>query len=95
MKYSKELVYPLIRRYESNQTSREEVCEDTGMSNGSFWYWLRKYRSEEQEEVRFIELEDDRAEDCCMEIYLGDARIEIRGGCDIGMIRRLVGAESI
>ncbi len=96
MKYSKELIYPLLERYEGKEASRAEVCMDTGMSQGTFWYWLRKYRSEQREEISFIELKEgheiSRTE---MEIYLGDGRILIRGDIDMGQIRKLVGAESI
>ncbi len=57
-KCSKEQVYAQLMRYECKRCSREEVCADMGMSTGSFWYWLRKYRNDVNESVSFVELEE-------------------------------------
>ncbi len=95
MKYSKEQVYAQLMRYECKRSSREEVCADMGMSAGSFWYWLRKYRNDVNESVSFVELDDEDQMDSTLEIFLGDGRIMIQGEIDVELVRKLVGAESI
>ena len=75
MRRVKEQMYPLVASYERGEVSKSSICQEYDLRDGTFWYWVKKYRSEE--EGAFIELVDSERidEDTQMEILLGDGII--------------------
>ena len=51
MRNCKATMYPLIREYEESSQSCKAFCSDRSMNYGTFQYWIKKYRSEQEESV--------------------------------------------
>ena len=73
MRRSKEQMYPLIAAYERGEVSKHDLCQAQDLQEGTFWYWVRKYRSER--EGGFIELIDSRVLDEGIEVILGEGLV--------------------
>jgi len=69
-------MYPIVAAYERGEVSKKSLCQEHKIREGTFWYWVRKYRSEEQ--GAFIELVDSASsnENVQMEVLLGDGIIK-------------------
>lgn len=73
MRRSKEQMYPLVESYERGDVSKQDLCEEQNLGEGTFWYWVRKYRSEH--EGCFVELVDAEVTDVGTEVILGEGVI--------------------
>lgn len=52
-----EQMYPVMARYESGELSRRQCCEEYELNEAVFWYWLNKYRKDQEPESSFIKLD--------------------------------------
>ena len=70
-------MFPLMERYNSSGQSIKEFCVQHGLNEGTFHYWLKKYRAQKsiqtKDSFRQIKVVADKS------VYdQGNRRIEIR-----------------
>jgi transposase-like protein len=88
MRRSKEQMYPLVASYERGDVSKQDLCQEQKLQEGTFWYWVRKYRSEQ--EGGFIELVDSEVTDIGIEVILGEGVVRFSRRPPTNYLRELL-----
>ncbi len=91
MRRDKEQMYPVVAAYEQGKKSRQELCIEHELGEGTFWYWVRKYR-EEKVDQGFVELvaEDQGPGAGQVEVLLGGGMIRFDSVPAASYLRELV-----
>ncbi len=91
MRRDKDQMYPMVSAYEQGRKSKRELCEENDLGEGTFWYWVRKYR-DEQGDQGFVELtaEDQGPGAGQVEVLLGGGVIRFEAVPSASYLRELV-----
>ena len=80
-------MYPLVRAYENGESSKKSLCAEHSLKEATFWYWVRKYREENQS--GFTELRSDWTR-TNVTVRLGDGILHFSELPDVFYLRELM-----
>ena len=84
----------LIQECNNSGLTKREFCQQRGISEKSFYYWLRKLRSHmtEASGPQLVQLEPIPAENDMLQIQYGGAELKLPSGVDIDAVSALLRA---
>ena len=82
----------LIQECNNSGLSKREFCRQRGISEKSFYYWLRKLRSQIAEAAvpQLVQLEPDQAPDDMLQIQDRGAELTLPVGVDMDAVAALL-----
>jgi hypothetical protein len=85
----------ILRRQRASELSIRAFCREQSLSEAGFHFWKRQLRERDGQRPQspaFVELQA-MAEPSPIELVLGgDRRLLLRGGCDLQLLCRVIGA---
>ena len=85
--YRKQQWRQIIRECQSSGLSNKEYCRQQGISEKSYYYWLRKLRSAAAESIpQIVEVEPPSAEEDKVYIRFRGAELALPAGTDVDAI---------
>ena len=82
----------LIQECNNSGLTKREFCQQRGISEKSFYYWLRKLRSQMAETAgpRLVQLDPAPAPDDMLQIQYRGAELKLPSGVDIDAVATLL-----
>jgi len=83
----------LIQECNSSGLTKREFCHQRGISEKSFYYWLRKLRSQISESVdrpQLVELDSVPVLEDVLQIHYRGAELKLPGGVDMQAVATLL-----
>ena len=82
----------LIQECNNSGLTKREFCQQRGISEKSFYYWLRKLRSQMAEAVgpQLVQLEPTVISDDMLQIQYRGAELKLPSGVDIEAVAALL-----
>ena len=91
--YRKQQWAQIIRECQSSGLSNKEYCRQQGISEKSYYYWLRKLRSTAAESIpQIVEVEPTAAVEDKMYIRFRGAELALPAGTDVEAIAAVLGS---
>ena len=91
--YRKQQWTQIIRECQSSGQSNKEYCRQQGISEKTYYYWLRKLRSEAAEGIpQIVEVEPPAAVEDKMYIRFRGAELALPAGTDVEAIAAVLGS---
>ena len=82
----------LIRECSASGLTKREFCQQRGISEKSFYYWLKKLRTQMAGAAapQLVQLEPPPAEDNILEIHYRGAEMKLPDGVDMDAVAALL-----
>ena len=82
----------VIQECNSSGLSNREFCRQRGISEKSYYYWLRKFRSQMAEVAapRLVQLEPAPVQDDMLQIQYRGAELKLPAGVDMDAVAALL-----
>ena len=82
----------LIQECNSSGLTKREFCQQRGISEKSFYYWLRKLRSQMADDTgsQLVQLEMDSMPDDRLQIQYRGAELKLPGSVDMEAVATLL-----
>ena len=87
--------WSLIQEYNASELRNREFCQQRGISEKSYYYWLRKLRNQAADTVgaKLVKLEPTAIEEDILEIRYHGAELRLPSGVDmeavVGLLRSI------
>lgn len=82
----------ILKRHNSSGLSNREFCRQRGISEKTYYYWLRKLRSQMAEAAvpQLVQLEPAPVQDDMLQIQYRGAELKLPAGVDVDAVAALL-----
>ena len=82
----------LIQECNNSGLTKREFCQQRGISEKSYYYWLRKFRNQMAEAAapQLVQLEPDPLQDDILQIQYRGAELKLPAGIDMDVVTALL-----